>query len=197
MRNSNVEPDDSGTGAPSIRGRRAAAHLPAAVLLAALVAAAAVGLAACGGGGSTSSATTAGGGPNGSSASYQRALEYARCMRTHGVPNFPDPQSNGSFAINTHEVNMTSPQFKSAQNDCRSLASGPPSQAQQAQAFAAALKFSRCMRAHGLPDFPDPKQGSNGLISGSVVGAKSPQFQRASQACRSDFPGLPVPSAAP
>lgn len=158
--------------------------------LAAAVLGAVVGLGACGSG-STQSVTTAGGGSNGPSASrYQQALKFADCMRDHGVPSFPDPNSSGNFAYNG---NTNSQQFVAAENDCKSLAPAPPSSSQQAQSFSQALKFAQCMRAHGLPNFPDPTKGSNGTISesvGSNVGnPSSPQYQRANQACRAEYSG--------
>ena len=71
------------------RGPRRAAAL-------AVVAAAAV-LTACGGSPS-SSAGSAAAGP----ATYRADLAYARCMRTHGVPGFPDPKPSGSISISGH-----------------------------------------------------------------------------------------------
>ncbi len=57
--------------------------------------------------------------------------------------------------------------------------------------FQQALAFSACMRANGIPDFPDPVQGPGGGVSlqlkagpGSDMNPNSPQFQRAQNACR-------------
>jgi hypothetical protein len=36
--------------------------------------------------------------PAGGSQAFQRAQELAECMRANGVPNFPDPQPDGSFS---------------------------------------------------------------------------------------------------
>jgi hypothetical protein len=36
--------------------------------------------------------------PAGGSQAYQRAQKLAECMRANGVPNFPDPQPDGSFS---------------------------------------------------------------------------------------------------
>src|SRR5215472_4555615 len=51
---------------------------------------------ACAGGPSHDSAT---GGPT----REQAALAYARCMRSHGVPGFPDPDSNGDFHLSNNQ----------------------------------------------------------------------------------------------
>ena len=50
----------------------------------------------------------------------QQALKYAQCLRKHGVPNMPDPSSNGEFAMAGTGINTQSPQFEAAQQDCKS-----------------------------------------------------------------------------
>jgi hypothetical protein len=152
------------------------------ILVGALVAAIAVGLTACEGAGSTSSGST-----QSRAASYGRLLAYARCMRSHGVPDYPDPsQGNGSIGIALPDSN--SPQSQTASHDCRSLAPPGPTAAGRAQALAQELTFSRCMRSHGVPNFPDPPaNGSNLSLNGTAVDKGSPQFQRAYQSCRPDL----------
>lgn len=47
-----------------------------------------------------------------------------------------------------------------------------------------ALKLADCMRAHGVPDFPDPTPGGGGVnLAGTGINAKSPAFQSARQKC--------------
>jgi hypothetical protein len=60
-----------------------------------------------------------------------------------------------------------------------------------------ALKYSACMRSHGLSSFPDPTEGPNGLPSWTINGsgsgglnAGSSQFQAAQHACKNDLPDL-------
>ena len=57
------------------------------------------------------------------------------------------------------------------------------------------MKFSVCVRAHGVPDFPDPTIGSNGLpnFAGSPnrnASIDSPAGQGARKACQKDLPSL-------
>src|SRR5260370_34299274 len=52
---------------------------------------------ACGGGSSPGASATGG------STRAQAALAYARCMRSHGVPDFPDPDSNGNFNLGNNQ----------------------------------------------------------------------------------------------
>lgn len=119
------------------------------------------------------------------------AEAYAQCMRAHGVPNFPDPNSSGQILL-TPSVNTDTAAYQSAQNDCESLEPPPPvDPAASSQRLAAALKFATCMRAHGVPDFPDPQGASDGGIGFSATpggsDTNSPAFQRADQKCRADL----------
>jgi hypothetical protein len=52
----------------------------------------------------------------------QGALEYARCMRAHGVENFPDPDANNSFNLPTE---MTDPDYDAARAYCRAQERSP------------------------------------------------------------------------
>jgi hypothetical protein len=52
----------------------------------------------------------------------QEALKYAACIRSHGVPNFPDPKLHGG-GIDLGEA-TNSPQFKAAQKACGHLLPG-------------------------------------------------------------------------
>lgn len=54
-----------------------------------------------------------------------QALKFAACMREHGVPDFPDPQSQGGgIVIGGGNVDPNSPQFQSALTACRKLQPG-------------------------------------------------------------------------
>jgi hypothetical protein len=118
-------------------------------------------------------------------------LAFSHCMQTHGVPNFPEPNSQG--VASASGINPGSSSFQAANKDCSHLLpnGGQPTPAQQAHAMAQALKFSQCMRAHGIADFPDPQSGPGGGIrialragKGSDLNPQSPQFQAAQQACQ-------------
>ena len=162
-----------------------------------------LGLAACG-----SSQPNTGGSTAGQSdpAGASKALAFAKCMRSHGVSNFPDPtggkldlqvqRTPNSTSVNGVEVN--GPVFQAAMQACRSDLphGGRPTAAQTAQAKSKALAMSRCMRSHGVPNFPDPKfhtgpGGGFGIqISGGDLDPNSPAFQAAQKACGSIFGGL-------
>jgi hypothetical protein len=150
-------------------------------------------LAGCGSTGQPSGTAT--GAANATPGGSDRALQFARCVRAHGVPNFPDPSPGSGIQIGPG-VNPQSPTFQSAQRACKLLLpnkGAPP--ATPASDRTAALTLARCMRTHGVPQFPDPafsppRNAPRVLVMRGIVFAipalvdpKSPAFQNASQAC--------------
>lgn len=117
------------------------------------------------------------------------ALRASRCMRTHGVPNFPDPILGGHFGFTVKSgIDPSSPQFKNAFSYCgrRYLPGfgGSATPAQRAQLNAEAVKYTDCMRSHGASDFPDPDgQGAINLPTSDYL--NTPKVQRAEGACKS------------
>lgn len=59
--------------------------------------------------------------------------------------------------------------------------------------YSQAVKFSGCMRAHGVPNFPDPTTSGSGIQlrvgPSSGVDPRSPAFRSAQQACAKLLPG--------
>jgi hypothetical protein len=134
----------------------------------------------------TTSASSAGG------ATQNRAAAYSSCMRAHGVPSFPDPDAQGHLYLKVTKggaLDPSTPEFQAAAAACKSLAPVQNTSASNNTLQSQGLKYAACMRAHGVPNFPDPQPGSNGgfLITG--VDPNSPQFQSAQQACQSLMPG--------
>jgi hypothetical protein len=152
----------------------------AMVLVAAVLVA--VAAAACSGGSSNSVGSSAGN-PN------QGALAYARCMRSHGISDFPDPNAQGGFSA-PNGLNPNTPQYAAANNACKSLtgsATPPPYNPTMA---AALLKYAICMRGHGLTWFPDPNaQGHLDINLPKGMSPNSPQYVAANKACSADLPG--------
>jgi hypothetical protein len=151
------------------RSRRAGA-------LAVACAAVAVLIAACGGG-SSSPPTSA------QSKNYQKALAFVECMRTHGQPAFPDPTSQG--IVSDAQAKIT-PGILASYRQCQTLL--PPgllqlTGAQREQLTTQALKRAECMRAHGVPNFPDP--GSH--PAPGAFNPNSPVFQAAARLCLGAF----------
>ena len=46
-------------------------------------------------------------------------VKWARCMRSHGLPSFPDPNAQGAF--DSSRFNDSSPAFQTASTACESL----------------------------------------------------------------------------
>lgn len=129
------------------------------------------------------------------------AIKYASCLRTHGVPNFPDPGGGGGLQI-PNGINPASPAFQTAQRECRSLmpgGSGPGAATGQQKEMM--LRLARCMRVHGVSGFHDPVSSPPANPAGFALafgrpGAfivvpdsldpQSPTFKQAAKTC-----GLP------
>lgn len=119
---------------------------------------------------------------------YQEAVDYAKCMRANGDPSWPDPTSNGMFANNNGSLDESSAAYKTADKACSKYHTGnnAPDAAQMQQDLATLLKYSKCMRAHGITNYPDPTADSTGVsISTSGIDKNTPQFKAAKQACSS------------
>lgn len=151
-----------------------------AIPLAVALAAAAVFATACSSGPASPGVAAASKSPAPSSSSTATGpLAYSECMRAHGIPNFPDPNSNGT-EFNASGVNQAT--YEAAQHACASLRGGGSGNVSSPQNLASELKFAKCMRAHGVPNFPDPN--SNGGFSGSGgIDPASPAFQNAQSIC--------------
>ncbi len=149
---------------------------------------------------SASSSPAAGSGDN-ATAKYEAAVAYVDCMRSHGVPSFPDPSSDGQIDVDfahggkdgspgSAGIDRTSPQYISADQTCRHLLpGGVPTPAQSQQDLAKALKFAHCMRSHGEPSYPDPNPANPGVVHLDGVDPSSGQFQDAQKVCQSIVPG--------
>lgn len=147
---------------------------------AAVLAAAALVLLAAACSGSPSSAGPGGAPGAGGSTKAQKAVAFAECMRAHGLPNYPDPSSNGVLPkTSAQRLKVSSTRFNAAERGCQHLlpttgAALTASSLQQCyladvcpqalvqHAVTAGRSFSRCMRAHGVPNWPDPTVDSQG-----------------------------------
>lgn len=168
--------------------------MPSRVTIALVTLSSALTIAACG---SSSNG-------NHAAAARGSGVAFASCMRSHGVPSFPDPSGGGGGIHITagSGINPFSPAFRAAQSQCSKLlpgggpgAHGPPSE----QAKQQMLATSECMRAHGVSGFPDPTlsppsdpaadsiamgRGGVFLVVPRTIDTASPVFQSAAKACR-------------
>jgi hypothetical protein len=124
-----------------------------------------------------------------------KRLAFLDCLRDAGV----DVQTSRSGADEQVEIRpprgISKLRMSRIQRDCaRKTGGGPrqPTKAEQARFLDMALKFARCMRAHGI-DIPDPKLADGGIAIGgpgkeNALDPHSPAFQRAEEACASFLP---------
>jgi len=144
---------------------------------------------------------------NGAAAAGQAAspVAFAACMREHGVPHYPDPSASGAggggggVAVVPAGVDTSAPAYKKATSSCGALlaASGARHPA-GVQTTEETLRFSECMRAHGVTGFPDPTASPPPSLSGysavirrgvylaipDTINMASPTYKRAAAACR-------------
>lgn len=128
-------------------------------------------------------------------------------MRAHGVSNFPDPvkadgsegfpgtirQPDGSMTI--EGITFSGPAFQAAEHACPqggAAGHGPTLSERQKEAFVAQ---ARCIRTHGVPNFPDPLFGPRGWGVNVPLKAgqdpDSPAILKAEKACANV--GTPLP----
>lgn len=123
------------------------------------------------------------------------ALAYSKCMRGHGIRDFPDPtiKSNGNGSSvglglrggKGSDLNPRDPAFQAASRACRKFQPGGGNAPQQtAQELAADVKFAGCMRSHGFPSFPDP-DGHGVFNLPGAINSQSSQFNSAVSSCQS------------
>jgi hypothetical protein len=139
-----------------------------------------------GGSGSQSSSGTGGG--SGTSKLVSDQVAYARCIRAHGVADFPDPDASGQEPASTKNL-ASNPQFTAASNACRHLIHGLASQFQAD--LRSYVKFAQCMRAHGVPNFPDPSTDPDGspvfTLTHASINLQSTQVRSAALGCQSQL----------
>jgi hypothetical protein len=123
---------------------------------------------------------------------FAKAEAYSQCMRSHGVPNFPDPvlTPSGGYGYRTTGIDPNSSAFQGALKACKALPSpwqstGRQLSSAQQQAW---LSWARCIRAHGVPNFPDPTFSGEAVQISGAGRSRSPQMQSAMAACKSQMP---------
>jgi hypothetical protein len=159
---------------------------------------------ACGGTSTAGADTFLGG-------TYPQSAAFAKCMRSHGVPQFPAPDGQGNFNNSQVEsVTQHDPQARNAFADCDSLLPNEGTglsvtelQNMQQQNLKNAVKAASCMRAHGIENFPDPAGSTqdSGINWAPVqeaeqagrFGTSAPSYAAAYDACSGKRVGGPIP----
>jgi hypothetical protein len=176
-------------------------------ILASVIVIAALSLlaAGCGGGGASGVASVASTTTSATTAPQNELLAFSNCMRSHGVPDFPDPQRfvGGNVKLTLNQFGTSSPQFQAAMSACNHLlptkgGSGSQETAQQQRTRVAdGLSFAKCVRSHGVSRFPDPTaqgQLTVELVQAQGIDVHAPAVLRAVQACLPASHGLLTPA---
>ncbi len=169
------------------------------------MAAAALLAAACSG---SPSSTGSGGSPNAGGSATSQLVAYTQCMRSHGVPEYPGPDSSGQMPKITsgQQVGVSDSRLTVAQGACQALwPYQAPTQAQQRQQLTDDVKFAQCMRSHGVPNFPDPTSSDGRVefvisVSRDGFDPHSPQIIAKAHECQYVLPagtGLPSVTVSP
>lgn len=175
-------------------------------------------LAGCGGGPAST-------GPAGPSAAHESsaapsAVAFSACMRSHGVPGFPDPDPDGRpLQVDAQQLGVDDHVYQVAEHACvhllptggslqerthQCLLYGDCPQALVAQLMDLGRTYASCMRHHGVPRWPDPSVSAKGgrpVFELSDAGidpglVDSPPITTADRRCRAlmggDVPRLPT-----
>ena len=155
------------------------------------------------------STAAAAGGSRSTGAADSPLLAFARCMRSRDISGFPDPQPGDSGAKfpGAQQLGVSAARYQAAQSACQHLLpAGIDDEFPVAEVpllLSGMRQFSQCMRAHGVPDWPDPVTDSRGrpVFDPGADGitraeTQTPQFQAKMAACQPLLPsslgGLPI-----
>jgi hypothetical protein len=121
--------------------------------------------------------------PTASSSLLRQAVAYAQCMRTHGIPQWPDPEVHGDdVQIKTVDKNTVDGSvLGSALQACTALRPQLPGP-DMADKLDSARFESRCMREQGVENYPDPASDAHVELPQAV--RDDPQFEQAKAICR-------------
>ncbi|KAF4409214.1 hypothetical protein [Streptomyces lycii] len=121
--------------------------------------------------------------------SFDRALEYAQCMRDNGVPDFPDPQQDSGGVRISPGGDPNAPEHRKAQEACRDkMPQGRGGGGSLDSAKVAA--WAECIRENGLPEFPDPEiDGGNMVLDLGSTGIKPEDIEKPRKECQDKYPG--------
>jgi hypothetical protein len=139
-------------------------------------------------------------GADADSKNREAALKFAECMREHGV-DMPDPGTGGNqvFKVGPNE-DTTPEEMEAAQKACekyqKDIKPKELSEEEQQEFKEAALAHARCMREHGIENFPDPTFDENGgaqvrIDKNTGVNPEDSDFKEAQEACEDEMPDGP------
>jgi hypothetical protein len=201
-----------------IGGTRVERRLPAAWLVVIpLLVAGCGGGTGSGGPGVASVGSSVGGSSSPSGSASASAVGYSQCMRSDGVPNFPDPNANGKpLEVDAQQLGVSDSLYLAAERACQHLLPTTGSLAQLThqcllfgdcpptlvrQLLTVERRYAQCLRSHGLLNWPDPtisRKGGRPVFDITSAGidtqfTDSSQFRSKDLECRRQIGGS-VPS---
>jgi len=141
-------------------------------------------------------------------------VQWASCMQAHGDPNQATPTIDANMVIHlTWDDSIPGGIYgtnKGGQGNagpgqyCRTYIDHAETELQSSQHLqqpsqVQLVRFSQCMRANGIPDFPDPSNGRMSFNRAGDLNPSNPIFQKASTLCakKTGLPGFATGGAPP
>jgi hypothetical protein len=124
----------------------------------------------------------------------EQMLKHAQCMRENGVPEYPDPTFEEGGGVTLGLPGGVDPEkVEAAQEQCkRYLPNGGRPKPVDAETLEKMRQYAECMRANGVPKFPDPTaDGGFQIEAGPDLDPMSPTFKAADEQCKHHMPGSP------
>jgi hypothetical protein len=129
----------------------------------------------------------------------QRA--WVRCLREQGFSDVPDPDAKGRVDLSAHGGRKkTDPAWVAAQMACREFQQEVPAVLQPtmppltAQQLQWRRDYAACMRANGMPRWPDPKPDGSwpeDMLGGELTEQEQLANEQALQICDPVITGQP------
>ncbi len=121
------------------------------------------------------------------SSQLQQDLSFTQCMRSHGLPDFPDPNGNGQGFGNQQQKQQeeSDPHFSAALTACQHLLPPSSPQPKAIPDNADLERFAQCMRSHGVRNYPDPNPNVSvpSQLAQAGINPNRPSFQNTLQTC--------------
>ena len=129
--------------------------------------------------------------------------DFAECLRTHGYPQIADPTflANGDLDFGNQGLALKTATRALGRTACRTQFAAVKGPAAEPPPTAAELHrmvlFSRCMRQHGIPDWPDPRADGTYPLNLRLAQAGKRAIISQLVACRGIDPGGRIRATSP
>jgi hypothetical protein len=128
----------------------------------------------------------------------ERAAKFGDCVRSNGVPDFSDPETEGGGFMMKAPDGVDPQKMDAAMQKCKQyLPNGGEPPKMDAAQLEQMRQYAKCMRENGIPNFPDPDPNGGFQIDLGKLGVTpdDPKFKAAQETCKKFQPA--PPSGAP